>query len=78
MNEQPSAEDSNPDASADRDDPVVDHEDIDPELLLSRELGAEVIGETTRGLSRFVAGSTSRSNRSTFSAGSAIANAWSR
>ncbi len=47
MNEQPSAEDSNPDASADRDDPVVDHEDIDPELLLSRELGAEVIGETT-------------------------------
>ena len=47
MNEQPSAEDSNPDASADRDDPVVDTEDIDPELLLSRELGAEVIGETT-------------------------------
>ncbi|WP_332643763.1 DNA polymerase III subunit gamma and tau [Aeromicrobium sp.] len=47
MNEQPSAEDSNPDASADRDDPVVDNEDIDPELLLSRELGAEVIGETT-------------------------------
>ncbi|MDR7085664.1 DNA polymerase-3 subunit gamma/tau [Aeromicrobium panaciterrae] len=47
MNEQPSAEDSNPDASADRDDPVIDNEDIDPELLLSRELGAEVIGETT-------------------------------
>ncbi len=47
MNEAPSAEDSNPDASADRDDPVVDDEEIDPELLLSRELGAEVIGETS-------------------------------
>nr|WP_217361484.1 DNA polymerase III subunit gamma and tau [Aeromicrobium stalagmiti] len=35
-----------PDASADRDDPVVDHEILDPELLLSRELGAEVIDET--------------------------------
>ncbi|MEO6605603.1 MAG: DNA polymerase III subunit gamma and tau [Aeromicrobium sp.] len=47
MNEQASPEDSNPDASADRDDPVVESEDIDPEQLLSRELGAEVIGETS-------------------------------
>jgi DNA polymerase-3 subunit gamma/tau len=35
-----------PDDSADRDDPVVVSEDIDPELLLLRELGAEVIDET--------------------------------
>ena len=35
-----------PDASADRDDPVVELEDLDPEALLSRELGAEVIDET--------------------------------
>jgi DNA polymerase-3 subunit gamma/tau len=35
-----------PDDSADRDDPVVNPEEIDPELLLSRELGAEVIDET--------------------------------
>ena len=35
-----------PDASADRDDPVVDLEDLDPEALLLRELGAEVIDET--------------------------------
>ncbi|AWB90963.1 DNA polymerase III subunit gamma and tau [Aeromicrobium chenweiae] len=34
-----------PDASADRNDPVVDHEILDPELLLSRELGAKVIDE---------------------------------
>jgi DNA polymerase-3 subunit gamma/tau len=47
MNDAASPEDSNPDASADRDDPVVESEDIDPELLLSRELGAEVIGETS-------------------------------
>ena len=47
MSEAASAEASNPDASADRDDPVVVSEDIDPELLLSRELGAEVIGETS-------------------------------
>ncbi len=47
MNEQASPEDSNPDASADRDDPVVNDEEIDPEVLLSRELGAEVIGESS-------------------------------
>ncbi|WP_456697764.1 DNA polymerase III subunit gamma and tau [Aeromicrobium sp. P5_D10] len=35
-----------PDASADRNDPVVDFEVVDPELLLSRELGAQVIDET--------------------------------
>jgi DNA polymerase-3 subunit gamma/tau len=35
-----------PDASADRDDPVVEAETIDPEMLLSRELGAEVIDES--------------------------------
>lgn len=35
-----------PDASADRDDPVVDIEHLDPEALLLRELGAEVIDET--------------------------------
>ncbi|MEJ7635379.1 DNA polymerase III subunit gamma and tau [Aeromicrobium sp.] len=35
-----------PDVSANRDDPVVDSEIIDPELLLSRELAAEVIDET--------------------------------
>ncbi|AXT86273.1 DNA polymerase III subunit gamma/tau [Aeromicrobium sp. A1-2] len=35
-----------PDASADRDDPVIDNEVVDPELLLLRELGAEVIDET--------------------------------
>ncbi|WP_235508915.1 DNA polymerase III subunit gamma and tau [Aeromicrobium sp. Root236] len=35
-----------PDASATRDDPVVDHEEIDPEDLLSRELGAHVIDES--------------------------------
>lgn len=35
-----------PDASADRDDPVVEVEDLDPEALLSRELGAKVIDET--------------------------------
>ena len=35
-----------PDASADRDDPVVELEDLDPEALLLRELGAEVIDET--------------------------------
>jgi len=35
-----------PDASADRDDPVVEIDDLDPEALLSRELGAEVIDET--------------------------------
>ncbi|KAA1380700.1 DNA polymerase III subunit gamma and tau [Aeromicrobium fastidiosum] len=35
-----------PDASADRDDPVVTIEELDPEALLSRELGAEVIDET--------------------------------
>ncbi|MCW2801154.1 MAG: polymerase subunit gamma/tau [Aeromicrobium sp.] len=35
-----------PDDSADRDDPVVEVETIDPEMLLSRELGAEVIDES--------------------------------
>jgi DNA polymerase-3 subunit gamma/tau len=35
-----------PDASAHRDDPVMEVEDLDPEALLSRELGAEVIDET--------------------------------
>jgi DNA polymerase III subunit gamma/tau len=35
-----------PDASADRDDPVVEIEHLDPEALLSRELGAQVIDET--------------------------------
>ena len=35
-----------PDASANRDDPVIENEDIDPELLLSRELGAHVIDES--------------------------------
>ncbi len=35
-----------PDASADRDDPVVEVEDLDPQALLSRELGARVIDET--------------------------------
>ncbi|MBD8608611.1 DNA polymerase III subunit gamma and tau [Aeromicrobium sp. CFBP 8757] len=35
-----------PDASADRDDPVVQVEELDPEALLSRELGAKVIDET--------------------------------
>ncbi len=35
-----------PDASADRDDPVVTVEELDPEALLSRELGAKVIDET--------------------------------
>ena len=35
-----------PDASADRNDPVIEVEDLDPEALLSRELGAEVIDET--------------------------------
>ncbi len=35
------------DAAADRDDPVIDSEQIDPEQLLSRELGAEVIEEIT-------------------------------
>jgi DNA polymerase-3 subunit gamma/tau len=35
-----------PDASADRNDPVVEVEDLDPEALLSRELGAHVIDET--------------------------------
>ncbi|MCW2769337.1 MAG: polymerase subunit gamma/tau [Aeromicrobium sp.] len=35
-----------PDASADRNDPVIDNEEIDPEALLSRELGAHVIDET--------------------------------
>ena len=33
------------DAAADRDDPIIDLEQIDPEQLLSRELGAEVIEE---------------------------------
>ena len=37
-----------PDASADRDDPVVEVEELDAEALLSRELGAEVI-DTPRG-----------------------------
>jgi DNA polymerase-3 subunit gamma/tau len=35
-----------PDASADRDDPVVEIEELDPEALLSRELGAKVIDES--------------------------------
>jgi DNA polymerase-3 subunit gamma/tau len=35
-----------PDAAADRNDPVIDNEEIDPEALLSRELGAQVIDET--------------------------------
>jgi DNA polymerase-3 subunit gamma/tau len=35
-----------PDASADRNDPVVEVDDLDPEALLLRELGAEVIDET--------------------------------
>ncbi|MEO6471596.1 MAG: DNA polymerase III subunit gamma and tau [Aeromicrobium sp.] len=35
------------DATADRDDPVVESEQIDPEQLLTRELGAEVIEEIT-------------------------------
>jgi DNA polymerase-3 subunit gamma/tau len=35
-----------PDASADRNDPVVEVEDLDPEALLTRELGAHVIDET--------------------------------
>jgi DNA polymerase-3 subunit gamma/tau len=35
-----------PDAAADRDDPVIEAEEIDPEALLSRELGAQVIDET--------------------------------
>jgi DNA polymerase-3 subunit gamma/tau len=35
-----------PDASADPNDPVVEVEDLDPEALLSRELGAHVIDET--------------------------------
>ena len=35
-----------PDATATRDDPVVEQEDIDPEDLLSRELGAHVIDES--------------------------------
>ena len=35
-----------PDATATRDDPVVEQEDIDPEDLLSRELGAQVIDES--------------------------------
>ena len=35
------------DASADRDDPIVETEEIDPEQLLTRELGAEVIEEIT-------------------------------
>jgi DNA polymerase-3 subunit gamma/tau len=37
-----------PDASADRDDPVVEVEELDAEALLSRELGAEII-DTPRG-----------------------------
>jgi DNA polymerase-3 subunit gamma/tau len=41
-----SATREDPDASANRDDPVVEHEVIDPEALLSRELGAEVIDES--------------------------------
>nr|MCW2727207.1 polymerase subunit gamma/tau [Aeromicrobium sp.] len=35
-----------PDASADRNDPVIEVEDLDPEALLSRELGAKVIDES--------------------------------
>ena len=35
------------DATADRNDPIVDPEQIDPEQLLTRELGAEVIEEIT-------------------------------
>ena len=35
-----------PDASADRNDPVIDEEQIDHEALLSRELGAQVIEES--------------------------------
>ncbi len=35
-----------PDATATRDDPVVEQEDIDPEDLLTRELGARVIDES--------------------------------
>jgi DNA polymerase-3 subunit gamma/tau len=35
------------DAAADRDDPIVEIEQIDPEQLLTRELGAEVIEEIT-------------------------------
>lgn len=35
-----------PDATATRDDPVVEQEDIDPEDLLTRELGAQVIDES--------------------------------
>ena len=35
------------DDSADRDDPIVETEEIDPEQLLTRELGAEVIEEIT-------------------------------
>jgi DNA polymerase-3 subunit gamma/tau len=35
-----------PDDAADRDDPVIESETIDPEMLLSRELGAEVIDES--------------------------------
>lgn len=35
------------DAAADRNDPIVEVEHIDPEQLLSRELGAEVIEEIT-------------------------------
>jgi DNA polymerase-3 subunit gamma/tau len=35
-----------PDATATRDDPIVEQEDIDPEDLLTRELGAQVIDES--------------------------------
>ncbi|MFI5429258.1 DNA polymerase III subunit gamma and tau [Aeromicrobium sp. UC242_57] len=50
MREQHSPETrENPDDSADRNDPVVDFEVVDPELLLSRELGAQVIDETPHG-----------------------------
>ncbi len=73
MNEQASPEDTDPDASADRDDPVVESEDIDPELLLSRELGAEVIGEIRRRLTPRVDASTSPWSRSTSCVGSAAA-----
>ena len=35
-----------PDAAATRDDPVMEQADIDPEHLLTRELGAQVIDES--------------------------------
>ena len=37
---------ADPDASADRNDPVIEVEQLDPEALLSRELGAKVIDES--------------------------------